>query len=42
MYRSGFFQSGEIFTREANIDLTEDFKNKFKELNAIVKELKEQ
>lgn len=41
MYRSGCFLSGEIFSKEANIEMTEDFKNKFKELNAIVKELKE-
>lgn len=40
MYRTGAYQAGEAFTREAEVHLKEDFKLKFKELNAIVKELK--
>ena len=33
MYRSGNFQAGEIFTTEANVDISEEFKSQFKELN---------
>ena len=41
MYRSGNYQAGEIFSKESQIEIGDDFKNKFKELNEIVKELKE-
>jgi E3 ubiquitin-protein transferase RMND5 len=41
MYRSGSYQAGETFSKEAKIEMLDDFKNKFKELNTIVKDLKE-
>ncbi len=41
MYRSGAYQAGEAFTSEASVEIKDDFKHKFKELNRIVKELKE-
>lgn len=40
MYRSGHYQTGEIFSKEANVGMAEEFKNQFKELNEILKEIK--
>lgn len=41
MYRSGNYNAGEKFSQEAKIDMADEFKDKFKELNTIVKELKD-
>ena len=41
MYRSGYFQSGEIFSQEAQVDLNDEFKYRFKELNSIIREIKD-
>jgi hypothetical protein len=48
MFRSGYFTSGEAFSEETSLpiekvdaNLNEDFKNKFKNLNKIVNELRE-
>ena len=40
MYRSGSYQAGEAFSKEAKVAMGEEYKNKFKELNTIVMELK--
>lgn len=41
MFRTGNYHAGETFSKEAQIDMTDEFKDKFKELNTIVKELKD-
>jgi hypothetical protein len=48
MFRSGYFTSGEAFSEETSLpiekidsNLNEDLKNKFKNLNKIVSELRE-
>jgi hypothetical protein len=44
LYRSGYFQSAETFYKEGTIEtdgITEDIKAKFKTLNLIVKEIRE-
>lgn len=37
MFRSGNYQSGELLCKDARIDI--EFKDKFKELNLILKDL---
>lgn len=39
MFRSGNYISGEMLCEEANINMTNEFKNQFKELNFILKDL---
>ena len=41
MYRSGNFQTGEIFTTDANILVLEEFKIKFKLLHEVVSLLRQ-
>ncbi len=48
MFRSGYFTSGEALNEESSLPLesvdasfNEDFKNKFKNLNKIISELRE-
>ena len=41
MYRSGNFDSGEVFSQESKINMTDKFKEQFVELNHITKNLKE-
>ena len=40
-YRTGNYQAGETFSKEATIGLTEEFKNQFRELNLILQEIKD-
>lgn len=42
LYRSGFFEAGEAFRKEAAFAMSDDFKDQFRELNGIVKELRDQ
>lgn len=41
MFRSGNYEAGEKFCKEANVSMTEEFKNQFRDLNLILHELKE-
>mmetsp|Transcript_16131 Transcript_16131/g.15517 ORF Transcript_16131/g.15517 Transcript_16131/m.15517 type:complete len:123 (+) Transcript_16131:405-773(+) len=39
MYRSGNYQTGELFCQESQSNITDDFKKQFIDLNLILKDL---
>lgn len=39
LFRSGNYQSGELFCKESKTDLSDEFKSKFLELNKIVSDI---